>query len=35
VVEGSILFGATAQQLAAGGGALLAGALLFAMARRR
>jgi amino acid transporter len=35
VVAGSILFGATAQQLAAGGGALLAGALLFAMARRR
>jgi amino acid transporter len=35
VVAGSILFGATAQQLAAGGAALVAGALLFALARRR
>ena len=35
VVAGSILFGATAQQLAAGGAALVAGALLFALGRRR
>jgi basic amino acid/polyamine antiporter, APA family len=35
VVAGGVLFGATAQQLAAGGAALVVGALLFAMARRR
>jgi amino acid transporter len=35
VVAGGILFGATGQQLAAGGGALVAGAVLYAMARRR
>ncbi len=35
VVAGGILFGATQQQLAAGAGALLAGAVLYALARRR
>jgi basic amino acid/polyamine antiporter, APA family len=34
VVAGAILFGATGQQLAAGGAALAAGAVLFAIARR-
>jgi amino acid transporter len=34
VVAGGILFGATAEQLAAGAAALVAGALLFALARR-
>ncbi|MEZ5285789.1 MAG: APC family permease [Vicinamibacterales bacterium] len=34
VVAGGILFGATAQQLAAGGAALVVGAVLFAAARR-
>ena len=34
LVAGAILFGATTQQLAAGGAALAAGAILFAVARR-
>ena len=35
VVAAAILFGATPDQLAAGAAALVAGALLFAFARRR
>ncbi len=35
VVAAGILFGATTEQLAAGGGALVAGAVLFAIANRR